>query len=98
MYVYINNSPTKIWKTLNNVLNKTNNNNNINTFSKNNISDTNTANNFNKYVCNIGINLATHLPSNNSSDTNNYNITSYVFINIINSTEFTTNINNLLLT
>ena len=73
------NSPTNIWKTLNNLLNKTNNNNNSNYFSKNNISDTYTANNFNKYLCNVGINLATHLTSNNSSDIYNYNITSSVF-------------------
>ena len=36
-------------KTLDNLLNKTNNNNNRNYFSKNNIRYTDTANNFNKY-------------------------------------------------
>ena len=73
------NSPTNIWITINNLLNKKNNNNNINYFSKNNISDTDTANKFNKYLCNVGINLATHLKSNNSSDIYNYNSTSSVF-------------------
>ena len=92
------NSPKNIWKTLNNLLNKTNNNNNRNYFSKNNISDTDTANNFNKYFCNVGINLATHLKSNNSSDIYNYNITSSVFFTFINSTELTNIINNMKLT
>ena len=93
------NSPKNIWKTLNNLLNKTdNNNNNRNYFSKNNISDTDTANNFNKYFCNVGINLATHLKSNNSSDIYNYNITSSVFFTFINLTELTNIINNMKLT
>ena len=92
-----NKSP-KNYGTQNNILNKTNNTNNINTFSKNNISDTYTTNNCNTYLCNVGITLATYLTYNNSSNTYNYNITSSLFCSIINSTELTNIINNMTFT
>ena len=92
------NEHTQIWKTLNKLLNKTNNNNYINSLSKNNISDNDTTNNSNKYFVNVGINLVTHLTSYNNSNNYNLNFNSSLFLTIINFTELTNIINNMKLT